>query len=67
MLYATMLCTDAGCGEELEAWGEPEELEALLCVSCGCQLQALAFCEAHSGTVSEQARRTPHVQLRQAA
>ena len=67
MLYATLICTDQDCAEELEAWGEPEQLEALPCVSCGCQLQALAFCEVRRGTVSELPRRTPHVQLRDAA
>jgi hypothetical protein len=67
MLYATLICTDPDCAEELEAWGEPEQLEVLLCVSCGCQLQPLAFCEVRRGTVSELPRRTPHVQLRAAA
>jgi hypothetical protein len=67
MLYATLVCTDPGCGEELEGWGEAEDFEALLCLSCGCELQALAFCEVHGGTVTELVRQTPYVQLRHAA
>ena len=67
MLDATLICTDPDCAEELEAWGEPEQLEALLCVGCGCQLQALAFCDVRRGTVGELPRHTPHVQLRDAA
>jgi hypothetical protein len=67
MLYATLICTDPACAEELEGWGEPDELEALLCLSCGCELQALAFCEARGATVFELPRPTPHVQLRDAA
>jgi hypothetical protein len=67
MLYATLICTDPDCGEEFEAWGEAEDLERLLCVSCGCELQALGFCEVHGGTVTELPRRTPYVQLRHAA
>jgi hypothetical protein len=67
MLYATLICSDPDCGEELEAWGEAGDFDALLCVSCGCELQALAFCEVHGGTVTELARRTPYVQPRHAA
>ena len=43
MLYAMLICTDEACGEELEAWGELEELDAMLCAGCGCALQPLAF------------------------
>ena len=45
MLYAILICTDEACGEEFEAWGEPDELDALDCESCDCALQPLAFCE----------------------
>jgi hypothetical protein len=67
MLYAILICTDEACGEEFEAWGEPEDFDALLCEGCGCALQALAFCEASVTTITELPRRTPHVQLREAA
>ena len=67
MLYATLICTDADCGEELEGWGEAGDFDGLLCPSCGCELHALAFCEVHGGSVTELPRRTPYVQLRHAA
>jgi hypothetical protein len=67
MLYATLICTDPACGEEFEAWGEPAEFDALVCDGCGCMLQPLAFCEVSVTTVTELPRRTPHVQLGDAA
>jgi hypothetical protein len=67
MLYATLICTDTACGEEFEAWGEPDEFDALLCEGCGCVLQPLGFCEVSVTTVRELPPRTPHVQLRDAA
>jgi hypothetical protein len=67
MLYAILICTDEACAEEFEAWGEPADFDALLCEGCGCVLQALAFCELSVTTVTELPRRTPHVQLREAA
>jgi hypothetical protein len=67
MLYATLICTDPACAEEFEAWGEPDDLDALVCDHCGCVLQALGFCEVSVTTVKELPRRTPHVQLRDAA
>ena len=45
MLYAILICTDEACAEEFEAWGEPDDFDALACESCGCTLQAIAFCE----------------------
>ncbi len=68
MLYAILICTNESCAEEFEAWGEPEELETLACESCGCALQALAFSEARPAlTLTRLPRRTPHLQLRNAA
>ena len=44
MLVAVMICSEPGCAEVQELWGEDlEELEAVLC-DCGCALQAIAFC-----------------------
>ena len=68
MLYAILICTDESCAEEFEAWGQPDEFDALLCESCGCTLQATAFCEVRTeATVTRLPRFTPHVQLREAA
>ena len=67
MFYATLICTDPECAEELEGWGELEELDGLLCVSCGCQLLALGFGELRLAAVTELPRRTPHERLRDAA
>jgi len=67
MLYAILICTDEACAEELEAWGEAEELCALGCESCGCVLQPLSFCEVSAATVTALPRRTPYVQQRRAA
>jgi hypothetical protein len=68
MLYAILICTDESCAEELEAWGEPDELDSLSCESCGCALQALAFSEARPALApTRPPRHTPHVQLRRAA
>jgi hypothetical protein len=66
-LYAILLCTDQACAEEFEAWGELEELEAMLCESCGCALLPQAFCEVSVSTVVALPGRTPHVRLRDAA
>jgi hypothetical protein len=38
MVYAQLVCSDEGCSETLETWGELGELEALAC-ECGCALQ----------------------------
>jgi hypothetical protein len=68
MLYAILICTDESCAEEFEAWGEPDDFEALLCESCGCMLHGVAFSEVQIETaVTRLPRVTPHVQLRDAA
>jgi hypothetical protein len=68
MLYAILICTDPACAEEFEAWGEPDEFDELLCESCGCALQAMAFSEVKAETtVTRLPRFTPHVQVRAAA
>ena len=51
MLYALLICSDEACAEELEAWGELEDFDAMLCEGCGCTLQALAFSEVSLGTI----------------
>ncbi len=68
MLYAILICTDPSCAEEFEGWGERDEFDALLCESCGCVLQAVAFSEVRpEATVTSLPRFTPHVQQREAA
>jgi hypothetical protein len=68
MLYAILICTDESCADEFEAWGEPEEFDALLCESCGCTLHAVGFSEVRfEAALSRLPRVTPHVQLRDAA
>jgi hypothetical protein len=68
MLYAILICTDESCAEEFEGWGEPAELEALLCERCDCTLQAVAFSEVRAETsVTLLPRSTPHVRQRAAA
>jgi hypothetical protein len=46
VLLATLICTDGDCDLYYEAWGSPEELDALICESCGCALQAVSWAEA---------------------
>jgi hypothetical protein len=68
MLHAILICTDESCAEEFEAWGGPDEFDALLCESCGCTLQAVAFSEVRvEAAITRLPRFTPHVQLRPAA
>jgi hypothetical protein len=67
MLCVTLICTDSACAEELEAWGELDDLEALLCEGCGCVLQVIALSEVTPATVTELPPRAPHVRLRDAA
>jgi hypothetical protein len=68
MLYAILVCTHPSCAEEFEGWGEPDEFDTLLCESCGCVLQAVAFSEVRpEATVTRLPRFTPHVQQREAA
>ena len=45
VLLATLICTDGDCALYFEACGSPEELEALVCGSCGCVLQAVGWAE----------------------
>jgi hypothetical protein len=45
MLYAILVCSDRECDAAYEAWGNPEELEAIVCELCGCTLEAVAFSE----------------------
>lgn len=67
MLYASLICSDESCAEEFEAWGEPRDFDTLLCETCGCALEALAFAEVRSQTVAHLPRRVPAVRLREAA
>jgi hypothetical protein len=60
VLLATLICTDGDCDLYYEAWGSPEELDSLVCESCGCVLQAISWAEA----APNGAGRLPvHVQL----
>jgi hypothetical protein len=67
MHYAILICTDESCAEELEAWAEPDELDALLCDGCGCTLQVLSLSEAAPATVTRLPNPAPHARLRRAA
>jgi hypothetical protein len=67
MLYATLICTDSTCAEEFEAWGEPDDFDALLCEGCGCVLQVIALSEVGAATITELPPRAPHVRVRDAA
>ena len=67
MLYALLICSDEACAEEFEAWGELGDFDDLVCESCDCTLQPLAFSEVSVSTIVAVPRRTPHVQLRNAA
>jgi len=60
MFHAILICTDEDCAVEVEAWGELEELDLLVCDGCECVLQVLSLSE--SAPVS-----APVVQLRRAA
>jgi hypothetical protein len=46
MFHAVLICSDEECALEVEAWGEPAELDLLLCEGCGCMLQVLEISEA---------------------
>jgi hypothetical protein len=64
MLFALLICTDTGCGAQHEAFGAPQELEALACEVCGCCLQAVGWAEAAPNAASPT---RVHVQLLDAA
>ena len=57
MFHATLICSDEDCAAEVEAWGEPEELDVLLCSGCDCLLQVIALAEAEPPTVVHLPRR----------
>ena len=67
MLYATLICTDSACAEEIEAWGELDDFDVLLCEGCGCVLQVIALSEVSAATVTELPRRAPRLRMRDAA
>jgi hypothetical protein len=46
VLFALLVCTDCDCAAYHEAYGTPEELDALSCELCGCGLQAVGWAEA---------------------
>ncbi|MBA2630715.1 MAG: hypothetical protein H0U84_06810 [Thermoleophilaceae bacterium] len=43
MFHATLVCTDEDCAVEVEAWGELQELEAMVCDGCACVLLVLSL------------------------
>ena len=49
MFHAILICTDEDCAVEVEAWGELEELDLLLCDGCDCVLQVLSLSEGETG------------------
>ena len=67
MLYAILICTDEACAEEFEAWGELEDFDAMALRGLRLHAPALAFSEVSMSTIVAFPRRTPHVQLRDAA
>jgi hypothetical protein len=48
MFHAILICSDEECAVEVEAWGELEELDLLLCDGCDCVLQVLSLSEGES-------------------
>jgi hypothetical protein len=46
VLVATLICSDGDCDLYYEAYGTPEELDSLLCESCGCLMQPVSWAEA---------------------
>ena len=46
MFHAILICSDEDCAVEVEAWGELEELDLLVCDGCDCVLQVLSVSEA---------------------
>jgi hypothetical protein len=46
MLYAVLSCPDEECALDYEAWGEPDQLEALHCEDCGSGLEIVAYANA---------------------
>ena len=45
MFHAILICSDEDCAVEVEAWGELEELDLLVCDGCDCVLQVLSLSE----------------------
>ncbi len=60
MFHAILICTDEDCAVEVEAWGELEELDLLVCDGCECVLQVLSLSESSPASA-------PVVQLRRRA
>ena len=67
MLYAILICTDEACAEEFEAWGELEDFDDMVCEGCGARSSRSPSPRSASSTIVAFPRRTPHVQLRNAA
>jgi hypothetical protein len=67
MLHAILICSDESCAGEFEAWGEPDDFDALLCDACGCSLQVLAFSEVALPAVTHMLGPAAHLRLRPAA
>jgi hypothetical protein len=43
MFLAELICSDGDCELAVEAIGEPEDLDMLLCEDCGCCLQVVSL------------------------
>jgi hypothetical protein len=46
MFHVSLICSDEGCAAEVQAWGELDAVELLVCDGCGCLLQVIAVSEA---------------------
>jgi hypothetical protein len=51
MFYAVLICSDEACAQELEAWGDLEDFDHLLCESCGCLLQTISVDEVETARI----------------
>jgi len=50
MFHVSLICSDEGCAAEVQAWGELDDVELLVCDGCGCLLQVVAVGEAAPAT-----------------
>jgi hypothetical protein len=65
VLYAILVCSDRRCDAVYEAWGEPEELESIVCEVCDCTLEAVGYSEVSDPAEGDS--RSLEIHLRDAA
>jgi hypothetical protein len=46
MFHVSLICSDEDCAVEVQAWGELDDVELLVCDGCGCLLQVVAVSDA---------------------